>query len=385
MKIWAYFAVATSAFHLQSEPGLNAISQSSSPIAKARAVRSGSGSSSESSSSSGSDSGSGKPKPPTPKTPKGKSPKTPKSAKTPKGKTPKGKSPKTKTPKGSKSPKTPKSPKSPHSPHSSHSPHSPDSPHSSESPAHPPCYDCNNPCNDCDGGENNIVNINFAPINTNQQNWININTEIETDVNVNTGMHHQKPDYGYEKPQKPSKPESPEMPKFDFDGLLDWLEEEINDCEDEDKEKEEDELPPSDDYMDPTTLAPDSNDTNDLRIEITKRIDEADCIRKSKNGDKLSMHYSGYFLDGTSFDSSYNRGKPFAFTLGAGEVIKGWDQGLNDMCIGEQRKLTIPSDLAYGDAGIGDRIPGGATLMFDVELVDIIDMCIGEQRKLTIP
>merc|ERR1719476_367597 len=272
MKIWAYFAVATSAFHLQSEPGLNAISQSSSPIAKARAVRSGSGSSSESSSSSGSDSGSGKPKPPTPKTPK-----------------------------GSKSPKTPKSPKSPHSPHSSHSPHSPhspDSPHSSESPAHPPCYDCNNPCNDCDGGENNIVNINFAPINTNQQNWININTEIETEVNVNTGMHHQKPDYGYEKPQKPSKPESPETPKFDFDGLLDWLEEEINDCEDEEKVKEDNELPPSDDYMDPTTLAPDSNDTNDLRIEITKRIDEADCIRKSKNGDKLSMHYSGYFLDG---------------------------------------------------------------------------------------
>ena len=51
--------------------------------------------------------------------------------------------------------------------------------------AHPPCYDCNNPCNDCDGNENNILNVNFAPINTNQQNWININTEIETDVNVN--------------------------------------------------------------------------------------------------------------------------------------------------------------------------------------------------------
>ena len=90
MKIWAYFAVATSAFHLQNEP-INAVG-SSSPIAKSRAVRSGSGSDSD----SGSDSGSGKPKPA--KTPKGKSPKTPKSAKpkSPKGKTPKSKSPKTK-------------------------------------------------------------------------------------------------------------------------------------------------------------------------------------------------------------------------------------------------------------------------------------------------
>merc|ERR1711912_94884 len=93
--------------------------------------------------------------------------------------------------------------------------------------------------------DNNIMNVNFAPINTNQQNWININTEIETDVNVNTGKNYQKP----------PKPESPEMPKFDFDGLLDWLEEEINDCE----EEESDELPP-DDYMDPITLSPDTND-----------------------------------------------------------------------------------------------------------------------------
>ena len=71
-----------------------------------------------------------------------------------------------------------------------------------------------------------------------------------------TGKNHKKPDYGYE---KPPKPESPEMPKFDFDGLLDWLEEEINDCE----EEESDELPP-DDYMDPITLSPDTNDVNDF-------------------------------------------------------------------------------------------------------------------------
>ena len=110
------------------------------------------------------------------------------------------------------------------------------------------------------------------------------------------------------------------------------------------------------------------------------------------------MHYTGYFPDGKQFDSSYNWGEPYAFTLGAGQVIKGWDQvnfvirynlypkpssfatktsrlvqGLIDMCIGEQRKLTIPSDLAYGDSGLGDIIPGGATLIFDVELVEIID------------
>ena len=63
-----------------------------------------------------------------------------------------------------------------------------------------------------------------------------------------------------------------------------------------------------------------------LGIEITKTIDEADCIRKTKDGDRLSMHYTGYFLDGKQFDSSYNWGEPFAFTLGAGQVIKGWDQ-----------------------------------------------------------
>ena len=74
---------------------------------------------------------------------------------------------------------------------------------------------------------------------------------------------------------------------------------------------------------------------------------------------------------GSVFDSSVERGDPFKFTLGKGEVIRGWDDGLRGMCVGEKRKLTIPSDLAYGDSGSGDSIPGGSTLQFEVELLGI--------------
>ena len=75
------------------------------------------------------------------------------------------------------------------------------------------------------------------------------------------------------------------------------------------------------------------------------------------------MHYTGQlYSDCTVFDSSVERGDPFTFTLGRGEVIQGWDDGLSGMCVGEKRKLTIPSDMAYGDAGSGSEIPGGSTL-----------------------
>ena len=85
-------------------------------------------------------------------------------------------------------------------------------------------------------------------------------------------------------------------------------------------------------------------------------------------------HYVGVlFSSCKQFDSSIGRGEPFAFTLGAGEVIKGWDSGLRGMCVGEKRKLVIPASLGYGDAGAGDDIPGGATLQFEVELLDIAD------------
>ncbi|XP_071487042.1 peptidyl-prolyl cis-trans isomerase FKBP2, partial [Diadema antillarum] len=79
----------------------------------------------------------------------------------------------------------------------------------------------------------------------------------------------------------------------------------------------------------------------------------------------------GKLEDGTEFDSSIPRNQPFDFTLGAGQVIKGWDQGLLNMCEGEKRKLVIPSDLGYGDRGAPPKIPGGATLIFEVELLKI--------------
>lgn len=97
------------------------------------------------------------------------------------------------------------------------------------------------------------------------------------------------------------------------------------------------------------------------------------CDARSKKGDQLTMHYTGTLQDGSKFDSSLDRDQPFTFQLGVGQVIKGWDQGLLDMCVGEKRKLTIPPELGYGEKGAGNVIPGGATLTFEVELMNISD------------
>ncbi|KAK9719743.1 FK506-binding protein 2A [Basidiobolus ranarum] len=114
------------------------------------------------------------------------------------------------------------------------------------------------------------------------------------------------------------------------------------------------------------------NAPSHLKIVTTKRVNN--CSRRSKQGDSLSMHYTGtLFSDGTKFDSSIPRGEPLVFTLGIGQVIKGWDQGLSNMCVGEKRKLVIPPELAYGAQGAPPQIPADATLVFDVELIDIID------------
>ena len=88
-------------------------------------------------------------------------------------------------------------------------------------------------------------------------------------------------------------------------------------------------------------------------------------------GQMVSVHYTGWLTSGEKFDSSLDRGKPFAFALGGGQVIKGWDQGVAGMKIGGKRKLTIPPDLGYGARGAGGVIPPNATLIFEAELVDV--------------
>ena len=106
---------------------------------------------------------------------------------------------------------------------------------------------------------------------------------------------------------------------------------------------------------------------NGLKIETLKE----GTGEETKNGDMVSVHYTGTLEDGTKFDSSLNRGTPFEFKLGASMVIKGWDLGVLGMKIGEKRRLTIPSDLGYGPNGIPGAIPPNAILIFEIELLDI--------------
>jgi len=93
---------------------------------------------------------------------------------------------------------------------------------------------------------------------------------------------------------------------------------------------------------------------------------------EAKAGNRIRVHYEGRLEDGTVFDSSFERGQPILFTLGVGQVIEGWDQGVEGMKVGGKRTLTIPPEMGYGEYGAGDAIPPNATLVFDVELVEVL-------------
>merc|ERR1712121_590616 len=107
-----------------------------------------------------------------------------------------------------------------------------------------------------------------------------------------------------------------------------------------------------------------------LQVEVTKEV-QCKANKQAQEGDKVTVHYGGFLQDGKKFDSSFDRAQPFTFTMGVGQVIPGWDQGLLGVCAGEERHLVVPAPLAYGDRGAGDVIPPGATLLFDIVIVDV--------------
>ncbi len=117
--------------------------------------------------------------------------------------------------------------------------------------------------------------------------------------------------------------------------------------------------------------APTTNTTTPTatKLEITDEV--VGTGTEAKTGDSVTVNYIGTLADGTKFDSSYDRSEPFSFTLGAGQVIKGWDEGIIGMKEGGKRKLVIPAPLGYGSQGFPPTIPGGATLIFEVELLSV--------------
>lgn len=107
---------------------------------------------------------------------------------------------------------------------------------------------------------------------------------------------------------------------------------------------------------------------DELRIEDIQVGDGKAAVK----GALITTQYRGFLEDGSSFDSSYERGKPFQCVIGTGRVIKGWDQGLMGMRVGGKRKLWVPAALAYGERGMGTRVPADANLIFEIELLEVL-------------
>lgn len=118
----------------------------------------------------------------------------------------------------------------------------------------------------------------------------------------------------------------------------------------------------------PAVEVPEGEAPDQLRVDDLVEGDGAEATA----GSTVEVHYVGVlFSDGTEFDASYDRGEPFSFSLGAGQVIQGWDEGVEGMKVGGRRRLVIPPDLAYGETGAGGVIPPNATLVFVVDLISV--------------
>eukprot|EP01134_Creolimax_fragrantissima_P003638 CFRG3638T1 len=129
-----------------------------------------------------------------------------------------------------------------------------------------------------------------------------------------------------------------------------------------------------------------AGDIEKLAVGIKHRVPEDLCLDRAHKDDTVHVHYTGKLLStGEKFDSSLDRGQPFSFRVGRGHVISGWDKGVLGMCIGEKRKLKIPSEMGYGKSGSPPTIPGDADLVFDIQLLDIERMGKRLAKKNQLP